>query len=181
VLASLLATLRLYDAPSINPDFYSAMFELGACALWLSAVFESFAGRRFAFGVLAGLFWSAAACVKQTGGTGLVAVTLVALGLLIVKNVYGRRWLVTAAYAWFGLAMGLTVIVVLLMRQGTDRAAWDAIFTFNRGFVTWDGHFVAILSKTPRGFEPPGFRCGSLYCMWSPFQPAGLTAWPWHR
>src|SRR3990172_7052861 len=54
VLASLLATLRLYDAPSINPDFYSAMFELAACSLWLSAVFASFAWRRLAFGLLAG-------------------------------------------------------------------------------------------------------------------------------
>jgi len=156
VLASLLATLRLYDAPSINPDFYSAMFELAAGALWLSAVFASFSGRRFAFGLLAGLFWSAATCVKQTGGTGLVAVTLVTLALLIVKNVYGRRWLVTVLYAWFGFALGLTVVIVLLTRQGTDREAWDAIFTFNRGFATWDA-WVSSLQSWPRlhaGLEP---------------------------
>jgi len=156
VLASVLATLRLYDAPSINPDFYSAMFELGACALWLSAVFASSAGRRFLFGILGGLFWSAAMCVKQTGGTGLVAVTLVTLALLIIKNVHGRRWLVTVLYSWLGFALGLTVVIVLLRRQGTDRAAWEAIFTFNRGFVTWDG-WVSSLQSWPRlhaGLEP---------------------------
>lgn len=156
VLASLLASLRLYDAPSINPDFYSAMFELGACAFWFSAVYASFAGRRFAFGVLAGLFWSAATCVKQTGGTGLVALTLVTLVLLIVKNVYGRRWLVTVLYAWLGFALGLTAVIVILAREGTDRAAWDAIFTFNRGFATWDA-WVSSLHSWPRlhaGLEP---------------------------
>lgn len=156
VLASWLATLRLYDAPSINPDFYSALFELGACALWFSAVFESFAGRRFAFGVLAGLFWSAAVCVKQTAGTGLVAVTAVTLVLLIVKNVYGRRWLVTVLYAWLGMALGLTAVIVLLTRQGTDRVAWDAVFTFNRGIATW-GAWVSSLQSWPRlhaGLEP---------------------------
>lgn len=156
VLAAVLATLRLYDAPSINPDFYSAMFELAACALWLSAVYASFAGRRFVFGLLAGLFWSAATCVKQTGGTGLVAVTLVTLVLLIVKNVYGRRWLVTVLYAGLGFAFGLAVVIVLLTRQGTDRAAWDAIFTFNRGFVTW-GAWVSSLQSWLRlhaGLEP---------------------------
>jgi len=156
VLASLLATLRLYDAPSINPDFYSAMFELAACALWLSAVFASFAGRRFLFGILAGLLWSAATCVKQTGGTGLLAVTLVTLVLLIVKNVYGRRWMVTVLYTWFGFALGLTVVIVLLTQQGTDRAAWDAIFTFNRGFATWDA-WVSSMQSWPRlhaGLEP---------------------------
>lgn len=156
VLASLLVTLRLYDAPSINPDFYSAMFELGAGAICLSAIFASFAGRRFLFGILAGLLWSAAMCAKQTGGTGLVAVTLVAVVLLIVKNDHGRRWLVTVLYAWFGFALGLTAVVVLLTRQGTDRAAWDAIFTFNRGFVTWDA-WVSSLQSWPRfhaGLEP---------------------------
>lgn len=138
VLASVLATLRLYDAPSINPDFYSAMFELAAGALWLAAVFADFAGRRFVFGVLAGLLWSAAACVKQTGCTGLLAVTVLTVVLLIAKNLHGRHWLVTAIYAWLGFTLGCTAVAMILTRQGTDQAAWDAIFTFNRDFVTWD-------------------------------------------
>jgi len=156
VLASILATLRLYDAPSINPDFYSAMFELGACALWLSAVFASSAGRRFAFGLLAGLFWSAAACVKQTGCTGLFTVMLVTLVLLIVKNVNGRRWLITVLYAWLGFALGLAVVIVLLTRQGTDQEAWKAIFTFNSGFATWDTWVRSLQSwrRLHAGLEP---------------------------
>jgi hypothetical protein len=132
------------------------MFELGAGALWLSAVFASFAGRRFVFGILAGLLWSAATCVKQTGVTGLLAVTLVTLVLLIVRNVYGRRWLITVLYAWLGFALGLIGVVVLLTRQGTDRAAWDAIFTFNHDFATWDA-WVSSLQSWPRlyaGLEP---------------------------
>lgn len=138
VLAALLVTFRLYDAPSINPDFYSAMFELAAGALWLSAVFAPFAGRRFAFGLLAGLLWSAAMCVKQTGCTGLLAVTVVIFVLLVAKSVYGRRWLVTALYAWLGFALGLAVVILTLSRQGTERAAWDAMYTFNRDFATWE-------------------------------------------
>lgn len=138
VLASLLATLRLYDAPSINPDFYSAMFELAACALWLAAVFAPFAGRRLVFGVLAGLIWSGAACVKQTGCTGLLAITVVTFVLLAARNVDGRRWLVTALYAWLGFALGLAGVIVALTREGTQEAAWHAIFTFNRDFLTWD-------------------------------------------
>jgi len=137
VLAAVLFTMRLYDAPSINPDFYSAILELAACALWLPAVFASFAGRRFAFGLLAGLFWSAATCVKQTGWVGLFAVTLVALALLAAKNVYGRRWLITALYAWVGFALGGAAVIVMLTREGTHQAAWDAVFAFNHDFLTW--------------------------------------------
>jgi len=156
VLASFLATLRLYDAPSINPDFYCAMFELAACAFWLCAVSASFAGRRFLFGILAGLLWSAAACVKQTGGAGLVAITIVTLVLLVIRNFHGRRWLVSALFAWLGFALGLALVIVLLARQGTDRSAWDAIVTFNRGFATWDA-WVRSLQSWPRlhgGLEP---------------------------
>ncbi|MFH1110800.1 MAG: glycosyltransferase family 39 protein [Planctomycetota bacterium] len=156
VLAAVLFTLRLYDAPSINPDFYSAILELAACTLWLPAVFASFAGRRFAFGLLAGLFWSAATCVKQTGCVGLFAVTLVALALLVAKNIYGRRWLITALCAWFGFALGGAAVIVMLTREGTHQAAWDAIFRFNRGFATWDA-WVSSLQSWPRfhaGLEP---------------------------
>ena len=137
VLAAVLFTMRLYDTPSINPDFYSAILELAACALWLPAVFASFAGRRFAFGLLAGLLWSAATCVKQTGCVGLFAVTLVALALLAAKNIYGRRWLITALYAWFGFALGGAAVIVMLTREGTHQAAWDAVFAFNHDFLTW--------------------------------------------
>ena len=38
LLASAVITQRVYDAPSINPDFYSAMFDLVACSAWLLAV-----------------------------------------------------------------------------------------------------------------------------------------------
>ncbi len=138
VLAALLAALRLYDAPSINPDFYSAMFEIAAGALWLSAVFATFAVRRLAFGVLAGLVWCAALCAKQTGCTGLIAVSIVALVLLIARSESGRRWLVSSLYAWLGLGLGVAAVITLLNRRGSDRAAWEAIFTFNRDFATWD-------------------------------------------
>ncbi len=149
VLAALLVTLRLYDAPSINPDFYSAMFELAAGAIWLSAVFAPFAGRRFAFGLLSGLLWAAATCVKQTGCTGLLAVTAVILILLIVRSDHGRRWLVTVLYAWLGFALGVAVVVAVLIRLGTEQAAWEAVYTFNRGFVNWDA-WVSSLQSWPR-------------------------------
>lgn len=146
VLAAVLATMRLYDAPSINPDFYSAMFEMVAGALWLAAVFEGFAGRRFVFGILAGLIWSAATCVKQTGCTGLLAVTVVTLVLILTRTTKGRQWLVTAIYAWLGFALGCAAVVVILTKQGTDQAAWGAIFTFNRDILTWDAWLRSLQS-----------------------------------
>lgn len=146
VVASVVYTLRLYDTPSINPDFYSSMFDLVACTLCLLSIVATTNKRRIGFALAAGLGWAAAVCVKQTGAVGLLVVSVVVVGLVTLKHEKSKRWAVSCALAWLGFALGAGAVVGALAYRQTLDPAWEAIFEFNRGLFTLDGFSGAIRS-----------------------------------
>jgi hypothetical protein len=58
--AGVVMTMRVYDAPSINPDFYSAAFALAAITLFVVALSARARAGRTGLAVLAGLMWAGA-------------------------------------------------------------------------------------------------------------------------
>jgi len=138
LLAAILASIRLYDASSINPDFYAAMFELAACAIWLLAVTTATGWGGAGFSLLAGLVWAAATSMKQTGCVGLMIVTSVAIVVAMTSFGDRRKWLAAAALAWLGFALGAAAVIAVLYQNETHWAAWEAIFTFNKGLLSGD-------------------------------------------
>ncbi len=138
LLAALLASMRVYDASSINPDFYCAMLELAACAVWLLAVTTAHGWGGAGLSLLAGLLWAAATSFKQTGATGLFVLTIVAIVAGLTSFADRRRWLAAAALSWLGFLIGAAAIVAVLYRQGVHWQAWEAVFSFNRGLLSTD-------------------------------------------
>jgi len=59
-VAAVLMTMRVHDAPSINPDFYCAVFALVAIALFVAALGARPGARRALWALAAGLMWSGA-------------------------------------------------------------------------------------------------------------------------
>ena len=59
-VAAVLLTMRVHDTPSINPDFYSAVFALVAVALFAVALGTRPGARRGFLALAAGLMWSGA-------------------------------------------------------------------------------------------------------------------------
>ncbi len=138
LLAALLGSIRLYDASSINPDFYAAMFELAACGVWLAAVTTARGWNGAGLSLLAGLLWAAATSVKQAGVAGLVVITLVSIVTAMTSYADRRRWLGAAALSWVGFLIGAGVVAAVLYRSGTHWQAWEAVFTFNRDLLGAD-------------------------------------------
>lgn len=173
IIASAVYTLRLYDTPSINPDFYSSMFGLAACALWLISITAPTNKRRISFALAAGLVWAASASVKQTGVVGLLAFSAVTVGLAILRNDKLRRWLLSCAIAWLGFALGVGAIGGVLVHRQTLGPAWEAIFEFNRGLFTI-GELGGAIRSWPR-------VCSSLSAVQLPLWLAlvGLIATAW--
>lgn len=58
--AGAIMTMRVHDAPSINPDFYSAAFALVAITLFVVALSGCTGARRTGLAILAGLMWAGA-------------------------------------------------------------------------------------------------------------------------
>ncbi len=143
LLASVVWSLRLYDTPSINPDFYSATMELAACSLWVLSLDTSRRLRRVSLGVAAGLAWAAAVTFKQTGLVGLLAVSLFAVGLVVAKRGEYRRWAVATLFSWVGFVVGLGVVAAVLANRQTLGEAWEAIFVFNRELAGSDAACAA--------------------------------------
>lgn len=140
LIAALVYALRIYDTPSINPDFYASAFELAAVSLWLFG----FAGgdvpaTRSRVATICtlggGLMWSAATACKQVACIGLIAPTLVALVLSAANHAEGRRWLRGVATAWVGFTIGVGAVAGVLAYQHTLGEAWAATVTFNTGFA----------------------------------------------
>ncbi len=136
IIASAVYTLRRYDTPSINPDFYSSMFELAACGLLLVSLGASANKRRISLALVAGMVWAASASVKQTGVVGLFAFSVVTVGLAVFRNDKSRQWVFSCVMAWLGLALGVGAVVGVLVHRQTLEPAWEAIFGFNRGLFT---------------------------------------------
>jgi len=146
LIAAVVWSLRLYDTPSVNPDFYSSMFELTACSLWLVSLDTTRGGRRFWLGIGAGLVWAAAATVKQTGIAGLLAVSIIVIVLIALKRGDKRRWVITGAWAWIGIVLGLAVVAAVLAYRHTFGAASEAVFAFNRGLFNLESVAATVTS-----------------------------------
>lgn len=146
VLAAVVMTLRLYDSPSINPDFYSMQLELSAGSLWLVALQSVRPGRRAVLAVSAGLLWAAATCVKQTGCVGLFAVSLIGLILLLARHTNRVPWFVVVRWTWLGFVVGAGGVTAVLAYQRTLPEAWEAIVSFNVGPGSWEALMSAVHS-----------------------------------
>lgn len=131
-------TLRLYDAPSINPDFYSAAWEVIACSVWMLSFAAPRARSLIGWGLLAGLSWAIALSFKQTAVLGLGAITLATLFAPLFSEQPVRRWFAVSGLTWVGAAVGVGGVIALLDRQGNLAEARAAIFDFNRSLLTWD-------------------------------------------
>ena len=149
IVASVVFTLRMYDAASINPDFYSAVLELSACSLWVLTFHASHKGRRLLLGMLAGLLWAMAVAVKQTGLMGLFAITAVTIILCAITRLDARRWLAATVYSWIGFAIGLAVVAGVLAGRQTLGIAVDAVFRFNTGLISTE-NVTGLLNSWPR-------------------------------
>lgn len=135
VLAGIVFTIRLYDATSINPDFYSAVFDLVACSLWITAVNASKPGRMFGLGYMAGVAWAVALIMKQTGIIGPVVLTVITLMLSVLRIPGHKRWLLTCVAGWIGMGGLVAGVIWVLHGRGNGSEAWAAIYTFNRDLV----------------------------------------------
>ncbi len=145
-LASVVYSLRLYDTPSINPDYYSSMFELAACSMWFLSLAAERRGPRFLWGLAAGLVWAAAASCKHTGIVGLLALSVVTIVVIACRRGNYRHWLVSCLWTWIGLALGLGAVAGVFAYRQTLGPAWEAIFGFNRDLLSWESMSGALRS-----------------------------------
>jgi len=148
ILASAVYTLRLYDTPSINPDFYSSMLELAACAMWLLSIDATTRKGRIVLALVAGLAWAASTSVKQTGIVGLVMLSAVAFLFAMLRRDEAKGWARACALAWLGFALGVGAVIGLLAYRGTLGLAWEAVFEFNRELASTEAFSGVAMSWT---------------------------------
>jgi hypothetical protein len=156
-----MTTLRVYDAPSINPDFYSAMLDLGACAMWLLALQAPRRRTISLLALLAGLAWGASTMVKPTGCVGLFAATVATLMAVALKSDSKQAWVRATVASWIGFAVVLAASAAVLVKNGTLSEAWST-FTFNHGLLDWD-RLMAAASSAGR--------------LWAALKPVQLALW----
>lgn len=178
--AGWLISLREFDAPSINPDFFCLAFSFAAATLTMRLLVrdgpevvapardgaDDAARNHLGDGgkempeegigafqkewtrptsarlgalsaLLAGLLWSAAAGMKQTGAVGFVVMSIAGLVLAVTgRRRTGPRFPLVALLA--GFASGLGAMAWAVAASGAGGEAWAAIVTFNEGLLTWD-------------------------------------------
>lgn len=136
VLGAALLSLRTFDTPSVNPDFYAACFELPAAALFVLAIRPAAGGAgRTWLALASGVAWGLAGSVKQVGCVGLLAASLGSVGLAFASPEIRRCWRRGLLLAWVGFAATLLVVGTVLLRQGVLSEAWTAVVTFNRSLL----------------------------------------------
>lgn len=153
VITAVVFALRLYDTPSINPDFYSSMFELAAMVVFLRAGWTPFAEPRgeiaqgtplllnpgrasLLLAALAGLLWAAATTIKQVGCIGLLAITACALGAAMFHRAQRDRLMRLLASTWLGFLFGVLAVIGVLWSQGVLREAAYAVLGFNADLLS---------------------------------------------
>jgi hypothetical protein len=155
LLSAVVYALRIYDTPSINPDFYSSIFELAAIACLIrgvvaplnrSAVDDSEVRCTYSYPLcaLAGLLWAAATSVKQVGCVGLLVLTLGGIITALLRPELRPHVIKAVSFTWTGFLLGIATVAGVLWYQGTLREAWNAIFTFNTGLVSAQSFAAAI-------------------------------------
>lgn len=144
LLVAVVASLRIYDTPSINPDCYAAAFSLCAFMLLIRATLTKRETKRLRRGLFAGLFFAAAILTKQTGVLGFGVASLLSLACGFSRLHRAKRWLATILYVWVGCIAALALASIPIVRQGLLEEAWHAIFEFNRGLLSFDAVVDAI-------------------------------------
>ena len=163
LLGAVIYSLRLYDTPSINPDFYSSMFELVAVACLIrgvvaplnrSAADDSEVRCTYSYPLcaLAGLLWAAATSVKQVGCVGLLVLTLGGIITALIRPELRPHIIKAVGSTWAAFLLGVATVAGVLWYQGTLREAWNAIFTFNTGLVD-ARNFAAAVGNRRRLFS----------------------------
>lgn len=137
LLAAVVYTLRVYDTPSINPDFYGSTLELAAFSLWVASLITGRLRSRLIAGISAGLLWAASTAVNPTGIVGLVAVTAVWILMGLMGRSSAGPWLAATGAAWCGCLIGTGAVAAVLYARGTLNEAWEAVVVFNRGLLGW--------------------------------------------
>jgi hypothetical protein len=135
VIAAMVFNLRIYDAGTINPDFYSAVFELVAASLWVLSLRTDRRMSRWGWALSAGLAWTCAVTVKQTGVAGLIVMTAVGAVAWVMKGDRKDRAVGSGLPCWLGFLVGVGAVVAILMRTQSLEPAMDAIWHFNAQFV----------------------------------------------
>lgn len=149
LLATVVISLRIYDTPSINPDFYSSMFELAAGSVWLLALYSQKPGGQKTFGILAGLLWAMSVNVKQTGIVGLVVVSTITAIFYWQDREKHRDWIATTINVWIGFFGVAVVISLILIVRNSFGEAFSAVFSFNQTLLD-QGHVKGSLSSWVR-------------------------------
>lgn len=150
VFAAALFSTRAYDAASINPDFYAGIIELSAVGCWLSAIAGEARWRTLGLAAVAGLIWSAATSVKQTGCAGLLAVSVVSAALIPLRSSEARRWAAITFVSWLGFALGCGAVIFILSKQGVLNEARAAVVDFNRTLLDPKALWDALLALPQR-------------------------------
>jgi hypothetical protein len=134
LLASLIISLRFYDACTNGTEAYATMFE-SVAALLLVLGWRA-VGWRAALGVfLSGAVFALAVATKQNAVGGPVAGVVTAIILSFAVPTLRRRLLGLALAGLAGLAVTAAIICLILARQSLLDEAWYAVFTYNRLFV----------------------------------------------
>lgn len=143
VTGSLVYGLRIYDTPSINPDFYASVFELAAISIWClgacptgSIGISQGRARAAMCAVCAGLLWLAATATKQVGFLGLFAMTVVLSPVILRSSSEASKARWGILWSWIGFLAGALVVCLVLAWQGVLGPAWEAIFLFNRSLLS---------------------------------------------
>lgn len=136
ILAAVVVTLRLYDTPSINPDFYAASLELLGLSFFIAALVASTTGRKLVAATFSGWCFAGGLCVKQAALAGPVVFLLVSVVAILLRFPNRKRFIIATTFLWTGLLFGCLLVVALLDRRGNLDEAYAAIFTFNRGLLS---------------------------------------------
>lgn len=153
LIAALAYALRIYDSPTIHPDFISSILELLAALALIRAIvprlhpeieFDGVArdeGRLPAYSLCAisGLLWAAAMSIKQVGCAGFLVVSFMLLLASVLSPELRIRTLRAVLAMWAGFALGVGTVAAVLWQQGTLTDAWQAIYTFNIGLADAGG------------------------------------------
>ena len=156
ILAAALISFRLYDTPSINPDFFSSMFALVGVSLVLRSSCPRGEDRSMAWGFLAGVFFAMGAIFKQTGVLGLLAVSLLVVVIVIFKRANRRIRIRYISSLWYGFAVVILAVLAILFIRGNLAQAYEAIITFNKNLGTVQSFQSAVKDwhRAVKGLQP---------------------------
>ncbi len=135
-LTALLISQRVYDAPSINPDFYGAMFSLMAVSLFLLGSSASTTRRGFFMALFSGLLFALATSVKQDGVVCLVVASIVLLALTVNARINLLNRLLFMVLVWLAFVISVGTVVLVLHLRGNLNEARYAVFAFNAGLLS---------------------------------------------